>query len=146
MCEFVCSCFPVHIMSKCRVLRPGLQHLHCNMHASKTSVMRGHLMTHAPWFPLCLGPVHHKQPCSTSKADVVAQVLKQDGISVDADFFQIGGNSLLAGKVMSRISSMFEVSKGFTLIFEVRHPFVPLPGPPIGFRISLLRLLYQWRG
>ena len=50
----------------------------------------------------------------------MAQVLHQEDISVSDDFFQIGGNSLLAGKVMSRVAAAFPgVSRGFTLIFEV---------------------------
>ena len=47
------------------------------------------------------------------------QVLQQKPISRTADFFSIGGNSLLAGKVMSRINSTFGSSGGFTMIFEV---------------------------
>ena len=41
-------------------------------------------------------------------------------ISVDADFFMIGGNSLLAGKVVSRLRRAFAVDLPFTVIFQER--------------------------
>ena len=48
------------------------------------------------------------------------QVFQLQQISVDADFFRIGGNSLLAGKIISRLRSAFSVELPFTSIFQHR--------------------------
>lgn len=48
------------------------------------------------------------------------QVFQLQPISVDADFFRIGGNSLLAGKIISRLRSAFSVELPFTSIFQHR--------------------------
>ncbi|KAK9856141.1 hypothetical protein WJX84_010553 [Apatococcus fuscideae] len=52
--------------------------------------------------------------------DIWHEVLQQKPISVDADFFQIGGNSLSAGKVVSRIRNIFNINCPFTTIFQDR--------------------------
>ena len=54
-----------------------------------------------------------------SKA-VAVQVFQLQQISVDADFFRIGGNSLLAGKIISRLRSAFSIELPFTSIFQHR--------------------------
>jgi len=48
------------------------------------------------------------------------QVFQIQPISVDADFFKIGGNSLLAGKIITRLRSAFSVELPFTSIFQHR--------------------------
>lgn len=48
------------------------------------------------------------------------QVFMLSPISVQSDFFLIGGNSLLAGKVISRVRRAFAVDLPFTTIFEQR--------------------------
>ena len=50
----------------------------------------------------------------------LTQVFQLQPISVDADFFRIGGNSLLAGKVISRLRLAFAVELPFTSIFQQR--------------------------
>ena len=49
-----------------------------------------------------------------------AQVFAMSPISVESDFFLMGGNSLLAGKVISRVRRAFAVDLPFTTIFEQR--------------------------
>ena len=41
-------------------------------------------------------------------------------ISVDVDFFKIGGNSLLAGRVISRLRQAFAVQLGIKALFNNR--------------------------
>ncbi|KAK9813644.1 hypothetical protein WJX73_001264, partial [Symbiochloris irregularis] len=48
------------------------------------------------------------------------EVFAMSPISVESDFFLIGGNSLLAGKVISRVRRAFAVDLPFTTIFEQR--------------------------
>ena len=48
------------------------------------------------------------------------QVFQIQPISVDVDFFKIGGNSLLAGRVISRLRQAFAVQLGIKTIFDNR--------------------------
>ena len=51
-------------------------------------------------------------------ADVWRQVLKADALSRDDDFFDLGGDSLLAGQVLSRLRERVGVQVPLRLLFE----------------------------
>ena len=48
------------------------------------------------------------------------QVFGMGSISTGTDFFAMGGNSLLAGKVVGRLRSTFGVELPFNIVFEQR--------------------------
>ena len=48
------------------------------------------------------------------------QVFGMGSISTGTDFFAMGGNSLLAGKVVGRLRSAFGVELSFNIVFEQR--------------------------
>ncbi|HEX5119700.1 MAG TPA: amino acid adenylation domain-containing protein [Pseudonocardiaceae bacterium] len=50
-------------------------------------------------------------------ADVIAGVLGVPDLAADVDFFSIGGNSLLASRVMSRVRARFEVDLALRALF-----------------------------
>jgi amino acid adenylation domain-containing protein len=54
-------------------------------------------------------------------AEVWKEVLKQDQVGVHDDFFELGGDSLLATQVMSRINRLFNIHIPLRRLFEVRR-------------------------
>ncbi|WP_425298896.1 amino acid adenylation domain-containing protein [Nocardia cyriacigeorgica] len=51
-------------------------------------------------------------------AGIFADVLSQDRIGIDDNFFDLGGNSLVATQVVSRISAAFDTQLGVRALFE----------------------------
>ena len=51
-------------------------------------------------------------------AAIWAQVLNLDRIGVDDDFFELGGNSLMAMQIMARIEDRFEIDLPLSILFE----------------------------
>ena len=52
--------------------------------------------------------------------EAALQVFGMGSISTGTDFFAMGGNSLLAGKVVGRLRSTFRVELPFNIVFEQR--------------------------
>ncbi|ARV58862.1 hypothetical protein BZZ01_09635 [Nostocales cyanobacterium HT-58-2] len=61
-----------------------------------------------------------KTPLEDMLADIWAEVLKLERVSVSQNFFELGGHSLLATQVMSRIRDTFHVELPLRRLFE--HP------------------------
>ncbi|NGO73889.1 phosphopantetheine-binding protein, partial [Streptomyces boncukensis] len=61
-----------------------------------------------------------RTPEEKSLCELVAEVLGTDRVGVDDDFFELGGNSLLATRLTSRISKVLGVSVSIRKIFESR--------------------------
>ncbi|GAY08788.1 non-ribosomal peptide synthetase [Pseudonocardia sp. N23] len=59
-------------------------------------------------------------------AGVFAQVLDLDGIGADGSFFDLGGDSLSATRVVSRLRTVFDVDLGVRTVFD--HPTVAALG------------------
>ncbi|MGK8469189.1 amino acid adenylation domain-containing protein [Nocardia cyriacigeorgica] len=51
-------------------------------------------------------------------AGIFADVLSQDRLGIDDNFFDLGGNSLVATQVVSRISAAFDTQLGVRALFE----------------------------
>ncbi|MGY2061684.1 phosphopantetheine-binding protein, partial [Nocardia gipuzkoensis] len=51
-------------------------------------------------------------------AGIFADVLSQDRVGIDDNFFDLGGNSLVATQVVSRISAAFGIRLGVRALFE----------------------------
>ncbi|MFC6015638.1 amino acid adenylation domain-containing protein, partial [Plantactinospora solaniradicis] len=63
-----------------------------------------------------------RTPTEELLVGIWSEVLGVDGIGVDDEFFEIGGNSLLATQVVSRIRSVFDVEMSLVTVFD--HPSV----------------------
>jgi amino acid adenylation domain-containing protein len=61
-------------------------------------------------------------PAEVLVAGVWAEQLKLDVVGVDENFFQIGGHSILAARVISRLATIFQIRIPLRLMFE--HPSV----------------------
>ncbi|NLV78056.1 MAG: amino acid adenylation domain-containing protein, partial [Rhodococcus sp.] len=85
-------------------------------------------------------------------AGAVAEVLGIDAVGLDDDFFELGGNSLLAAKLAGRLGAAFDRRVQVRTLFEVSGiaelaevldsesapaPYVPLEPQPRGERIPL---------
>lgn len=74
--------------------------------------------------PSFLGDGHdreHVAPRSLTEeilVDIVGDVLSMDRISVEDDFFALGGQSILAAQVMARASERFDAPLSLRLLFE----------------------------
>jgi aryl carrier-like protein len=59
-----------------------------------------------------------RTPTEKVLADIWCDVLKRKGLSINEDFFELGGNSLLAMQVLSRVRYAFEVDLSWRSLFE----------------------------
>ncbi|MGJ5892181.1 amino acid adenylation domain-containing protein [Streptomyces niveiscabiei] len=59
-----------------------------------------------------------RTPVEAVLADIWEDILGRRGISVDADFFQVGGHSLLAASLIARIRARFDVGMTARVLFE----------------------------
>ncbi|MGW1431751.1 amino acid adenylation domain-containing protein [Streptomyces sp. NPDC002431] len=59
-----------------------------------------------------------RTPVEEALAAIWEEILGQRNISVDADFFQAGGHSLLAASLVSRIRTRFDVAMTARVLFE----------------------------
>ncbi|WP_416969859.1 amino acid adenylation domain-containing protein [Streptomyces sp. 4F14] len=59
-----------------------------------------------------------RTPVEAVLADIWEDILGQRNISVDADFFQVGGHSLLAASLISRIRTRFAIGMTARVLFE----------------------------
>ncbi|MBZ3916038.1 amino acid adenylation domain-containing protein [Streptomyces acidiscabies] len=59
-----------------------------------------------------------RTPVEAVLADIWEDILGRPGISVDADFFQVGGHSLLAASLIARIRARFDVGMTARVLFE----------------------------
>jgi amino acid adenylation domain-containing protein len=57
-------------------------------------------------------------PAEEVVAGIWASVLGRDGIGVDEDFFEIGGHSLMATQIASRLRAQFHIAAPVRMIFE----------------------------
>jgi acyl carrier protein len=63
----------------------------------------------------------HTEPRNDTErtlAGVLATLLRRDRIGVDEDFFELGGNSLQAVALMSRITALFQVGVSLSEFFQ----------------------------
>jgi len=51
-------------------------------------------------------------------SSIWAEVFRRDRIAVDDDFFEIGGHSLTATQVLSRVREQFRVSLDMRVVFD----------------------------
>jgi acyl carrier protein len=70
-------------------------------------------------------------------AQIVAPLLKRDRVSVDGDFFKIGGHSLLGTQLIARVRDTFGVRMSLRFLFE--SPTIAALAAEID-RLSLERL------
>jgi acyl carrier protein len=61
--------------------------------------------------------------------EIWKEVLEMDSIAVDDDFFEIGGHSLLAMRILSRVQKLFEVEVPLRTFFQ--NPTVAALGDEI---------------
>jgi amino acid adenylation domain-containing protein len=59
-----------------------------------------------------------RTPTEKTVADIWTQVLGVERIGVDADFFDLGGHSLLITKILSRVNKAFQVELPLRTLFE----------------------------
>jgi amino acid adenylation domain-containing protein len=69
-----------------------------------------------------VGFVEPNSPTEISLAAVWCQILGLDSISAEADFFDMGGHSLLGTRLMSQVGQMFGVKLPLRVLFD--HPSV----------------------
>jgi acyl carrier protein len=62
--------------------------------------------------------VEPQTPTEKKVADVMAQVLLLNSVGADQDFFDIGGHSLLASQLISRLRDEFKVNVKLRNLFE----------------------------
>jgi amino acid adenylation domain-containing protein len=63
-----------------------------------------------------------RSPLEARLAEIWQEVLGISSVSVDADFFDLGGDSLLATRVISRIRSAFKIDLPLRALFESPTP------------------------
>ena len=63
-------------------------------------------------------PVAPRTPAEAIIADVFADVLQLPSVSVEDDFFALGGQSILAAQVMARLREQLELDLSLRLLFE----------------------------
>jgi len=69
--------------------------------------------------PVCVGP---RTAVEQALADIWADILRLDRISVDDNFFDLGGHSLMGTKLMARVCSDFGIDVPLRRLFE--HPTI----------------------
>jgi amino acid adenylation domain-containing protein len=77
---------------------------------------------YAPSSPATLGPFQASGPLEVTMLQVWRQILKQDRISVDSNFFNLGGNSLLAMELVAKLRGILDTDLSFNMIFS--HPTI----------------------
>jgi acyl carrier protein len=65
-------------------------------------------------------PVRPRDPREQAIADIWAEVLRVEDVMVHDDFFDLGGHSMLATKVIVRIEDVFGVRLPLRAVFEHR--------------------------
>ncbi len=60
-----------------------------------------------------------RTPVEKKLAQLWAEVLRLDQVSIYDNFFEAGGHSLLASRLLSRIQSVFQIELPLRTIFEV---------------------------
>jgi amino acid adenylation domain-containing protein len=63
-----------------------------------------------------------RTPVEEALAEIWSQLLEVEEVGVHDDFFELGGQSLLAGQVVSRAQKIFEVEVSLRVLFE--HPTI----------------------
>ena len=96
--------------------------------ATRERYLRGELERVAEWSlgaatgsllePLAAASVPPRTPVEASLVEIWAEVLNRDAVGVHDDFFEWGGQSLLATQVLSRIADTFGVSLPVRALFE----------------------------
>ncbi|MGH9857698.1 MAG: phosphopantetheine-binding protein, partial [Acidobacteriota bacterium] len=62
--------------------------------------------------------VHARNSIEQSLIAIWQQVFRSDQIGVEDDFFELGGDSLLAAQIISRIRELLQVNLPFKMLFE----------------------------
>jgi len=68
--------------------------------------------------PLATAFVAPRTPTETLLTQIFSQVLKIDSVSIDDDFFELGGNSLLAIQLITKLFQAFEIELTVVEIFK----------------------------
>ncbi|MBC2874263.1 amino acid adenylation domain-containing protein [Streptomyces sp. TYQ1024] len=83
---------------------------------------RGALMSREAGAETDVAYIAPRTPAETALTAIWEELLGQRKISVDADFFQLGGHSLIAAGLISRIRAQLNVSVPVRVLFE--HPTI----------------------
>jgi acyl carrier protein len=67
-----------------------------------------------------------RTPTEKWLADIIAEWLDLDRVSIDADFFELGGDSIKALRILSRIRDRFKVELPQSVLFSVQFTVVEI--------------------
>ena len=83
----------------------------------RRAVLAQTLATHDRAAPIAAARTLPATPLEGLVADIWRQVLKAEAIGVDDDFFQLGGDSILAARILARVRQSTNVEVSF-LVFQ----------------------------
>lgn len=67
-----------------------------------------------------------RTPTEKWLADAIAQWLELDQVSIDADFFELGGDSIKALRILSRVRDHFQVELPQSILFSVQFTVIEM--------------------
>src|SRR4051812_2015868 len=67
-----------------------------------------------------------RTPTEKWLADTIAEWLELDKVSIDADFFEMGGDSIKALRILSRIRDQFQVELPQSTLFSVQFTVIEM--------------------